>query len=591
MKTNKLFKLTALLISLIITVTALPFASTATDFWQTEHTVEIDGITFKYIDGSRDYPVITGIVYEGDELIDIVFPAEIDTGTDYKWISSIADNAFAGCEFIRSVTFSDAIYSIGENAFNGCTNLEEVNFSENEWGAYIIDNFAFKNCTSLKSIQFFERSALYSNCFAGCSSLTEIIIPEGATLFGSGMFRDCTSLVSADIGVYNVPSAMFLNCTSLKNVTFNYETEEEYSIGYDAFNGCSSLKEILLPETLTELGHQAFNKCSSLETITIPSGIEMIQSCTFNGCASLTSVTLPENDVYIDAAAFQHCSSLAEINNAENVTNIGRYAFNGCSSLEEFTCSYKTTNIEQGAFMDCTDLKSITLPSNTDKLNANTFENCVSLEKIIIPEGYTSIGEYVFKGCASLNEIIFPDSLTAIAPNALIGSAYYENADNWVNDVLYVGKHLIKAKINAGTHLYIKEGTKVIAANAFDGCSNMGSIVLPESIEYIGSYSFVNSSTIESVGYMGTREEWENKVTVSNISYFPDDKLTFLNENYIAGDVNCDGVVSTVDLLLFRKNMAKALGDEYICNEACDVNCDGIINAKDILSLRKALAS
>jgi hypothetical protein len=64
-------------------------------------------------------------------------------------------------------------------------------------------------------------------------------------------------------------------------------------IGNSVFEDCTSIKEITIPESVTEIGDYAFEKCTSLEEITIHEGVTKIGKKAFNGCTSLTTVTLP----------------------------------------------------------------------------------------------------------------------------------------------------------------------------------------------------------------------------------------------------------------------------------------------------------
>ena len=103
------------------------------------------------------------------------------------------------------------------------------------------------------------------------------------------------------------------------------------------FSGKSSLKSIVLPESLTSIGDGAFSSCSSLTSITIPNSVTSIGNNAFYNCSSLTSITIPNSVTSIGGSAFSFCKSLTSITIPNSVTSIEDYAFSGCP-LTDITC-------------------------------------------------------------------------------------------------------------------------------------------------------------------------------------------------------------------------------------------------------------
>ena len=128
------------------------------------------------------------------------------------------------------------------------------------------------------------------------------------------------------------------------------------SIGDYAFNACSSLTSINIPNSVTSIGDFAFNTCSSLTSINIPNSVTYIGNGAFNGCTSLTSINIPNGVTSIGDFAFGGCSSLTSINIPNSVTNIGSGAFNGCTSLTSINIPNSVTSIAADAFVNCTNL-------------------------------------------------------------------------------------------------------------------------------------------------------------------------------------------------------------------------------------------
>lgn len=118
----------------------------------------------------------------------------------------------------------------------------------------------------------------------------------------------------------------------------------------------------------------------------------------------------------------------------------------------------------------------------------NTYSN--DIKAVVIEQGVTSIGQSMFANYTNLSKITISDSVTEIGMNTFDNTAYYNDESNWVDGVLYIGKYLICAKTDIASEYKIKDGTICIADSAFQDCYNMTSIILPDSIMYIGKWAF-----------------------------------------------------------------------------------------------------
>lgn len=174
------------------------------------------------------------------------------------------------------------------------------------------------------------------------------------------------------------------------------------------------------------------------------------------------------------------------------------------------------TAIGSQAFYQCINLESITIPEGVTSIGDNAFWQCINLTSITIPNSITSFGISPFAGCYSLSDIVLGDSVTCIDTSLDCGimfndTAYYKNEANWENGVLYIGKNVIKAKTDISSDCVIKDGTKNIVCDAFNGCTELSSVTIPESLISIGSYAFNGCTGLTSVNipnsvtYIGQR--------------------------------------------------------------------------------------
>ena len=80
-----------------------------------------------------------------------------------------------------------------------------------------------------------------------------------------------------------------------------------------AFEGCSMMTSIVIPDSVTVIGIGAFKDCVRLTETEIPDSIDIIESYTFSGCVCLQKITIPSSVEYIDENAFENCTSLTDV--------------------------------------------------------------------------------------------------------------------------------------------------------------------------------------------------------------------------------------------------------------------------------------
>ena len=265
-----------------------------------------------------------------------------------------------------------------------------------------------------------------------------------------------------------------------------------------AFNECSALSSIAIPERVTSIGYRAFYWCPALENVYIsnlstwcginhyeydqsshPLYTDMLSSnyktrnLYINGELA-TEITIPSDINSIKYKAFYNCKTLKKVIINDNITTIGESAFHSCENLESIVLPKSLTRIENYTFNVCKSLVDIEIPDSVIAIGDGAFNSCYSLESIYIPQAVETIGGGAFSYCDSLTGVTIGDNVFKIG-----GSAFY--ACKKLSNVI------------------IGNGVINIGGSAFGYCSSLTSITIPDSVTAIGSRAFYLCSSLTSV--------------------------------------------------------------------------------------------
>lgn len=266
------------------------------------------------------------------------------------------------------------------------------------------------------------------------------------TIIGEGAFEDCTILTSITLPntIIDIDHFAFMNCKNLTSVTMSNSVEW---MGNSAFFYCSSLKTIKLSSSLTNIGKYSFEGCTALTSITIPNSVTIINHYAFHG-SGLTSIDIPNSVTEIGKNAFAYCKDLTSITISSSVVSFDYQTIYECHNLANLKVDGKNAvfssednvlfNKDKTKLLYCVPKKSgaYTIPSSVKGIENSALSNCVGLTSVTIPSSVTNIGTGIFYYCSGLTSIHCKAKNVPYASSALVG---HENC------TLYVPKESVDA--------------------------------------------------------------------------------------------------------------------------------------------------
>lgn len=214
--------------------------------------------------------------------------------------------------------------------------------------------------------------------------------------------------------VISIDEAAFKNSTIKEVILPNTLT----SIKTKAFYNCAFLESIEIPSSVTELRASCFEECSNLNTVKLNEGLIDIRANVFKADKKLVNVELPTTLEYLGAGVFSYCSSLTKITIPNKVIEINGNTFEYCSSLTTVNLNDNIISIHGEVFVDDYNLESIVLPSKITEIKGNTFDGCSKLKTVAIPYGVTRIAAHAFSGCSKLESVEVPSTVTEVGSSA-----------------------------------------------------------------------------------------------------------------------------------------------------------------------------
>lgn len=477
------------------------------------------------------------------------------TGNTYTVIA-IADNAFAPAwnaawegmmsSRVKNISIPKTVTTIGKNAFSEANKLETITFAEGS-----------------------QLTSIGEHAFDTCSALKSIALPDGFKTIGEAAFADCKALKTVEAGnsLEEISTEAFKR-SGLESINLPATLK---TIGKDAFYECNSLKAINVSGTgaytsedgvlLSDRGKTllVYPAAKTTTEYTVPDSVEAIADKAFYGNTRIIELNTGKNTKTIGENAFRNMSALTTLTMENSVESLGKMAFyfssySSSSKLESVTLSEKLKSLPEYCFYGCNSLEELTIPKSVELIDSGSIPSSVenvtikstgeTSESLVVKSANTSAKYRVATESvkAKLVECGVPEAnitvddtlledgvkepsftkngisytVTADPTETEPGVVSIESVDKTVVDE--AGDYTIAGTVRNNGYNYV---VKEIKASAFNGCDNIESITVPNTVEKLGVNAIAGNLNLKSI----TFETGSKLTTIENGALSDNGKL------------------------------------------------------------------
>ena len=282
------------------------------------------------------------------------------------------------------------------------------------------------------------------------------------------------------------------------------------TIGNGAFNSCTGLTEVTIPNSVTTIGNGAFNSCTGLTEVTIPNSVTTIGDGAFDSCTGLQKVIWNARnaqdlqDVLYDNPIFPDCDQLTDFVFGEEVEHIPGHLCYKLRLLNTIIIPNSVTAIGERAFSGCTGLTTMSIGNSVTAIGERAFYNCSGLQTVIWNARNVQDLQYdvfnnilPFSGCDRLTDFVFGEEVEYI-PDYLCYQLTSLKKLVIGNSVTTIGKRAFY-ECTGLTEVTISNSVTTIGERAFDSCTGLTEVTIPNSVTTIGQLAFNSCTGLQKV--------------------------------------------------------------------------------------------
>lgn len=412
---------------------------------------------------------------------------------------------------------------------------------------YTTGSFDYEEDAPRETLYYTEDNSISTNMFHGCASLTSVTIPNSVTSIGYRAFYGTAWYNNQPDGILYLDICLLGYKGDTKPSGVIEIKEGTRLIAGHAFQGCSGLTSITIPNSVTSIGDYAFSACSGLTSITIPNSVTSIGEYAFESCSGLTSVNIPNSVTTIGGDAFLFCKALTTVTSL-NPTPPEGFGFWGSKNATLYVPKGCKENYSQSPYWE--NFENIVEFKIGDS-NVDNLINSMDVDEVANYIMGNPSDKFIF-GAADANQ---DGKVNVIDIVTIMNNGEYDNNGNGEmagNYLTFVAEETGTFKFNGNSVSYSLDNG--ITWNTLASNTNSPTVNSGEKIMWKGEMTPTSFTYPYGIGRFSSTGQFTVEGNIMSLLYSDDfeDKTSITGKDYVFYNLfsGCTGLTSAGNLVL-----------------------------------------